>query len=77
MLLSPGGPQFALAQSETPKDQLDQRIRDYILNNPEVIMEALQKLDARQREADAQEARAQLAARTDEVVPRQAEPGCG
>lgn len=71
------GPQFALAESQTPKGQLDQEIRDYILNNPEVIMEALQKLETRQREADAQDAKAQLAARADELYRDKLSPVAG
>ena len=35
----------------TPADEFDRRVRDYILNNPEVIAEAVQKLRARQQQA--------------------------
>jgi hypothetical protein len=44
----------ALAQDAlTPaqRDAVDQRIRDYLVENPEVIVEALEALDARRREA--------------------------
>ncbi len=34
-----------------PADEFDRRVRDYILNNPEVIAEAVQKLRARQQQA--------------------------
>lgn len=34
-----------------PADEFDRRVRDYILNNPEVIVEAAQKLRARQQQA--------------------------
>ena len=37
-----------------PADEFDRRVRDYILNNPEVIAEAAQKLRARQRQAATQ-----------------------
>ncbi|RUW60707.1 DsbA family protein [Mesorhizobium sp. M7A.F.Ca.US.008.03.1.1] len=57
----------AVAADETSQDQLDQRIHDYILAHPEVIMEALQKLDAQQRETEAAAGKATLAARGDDL----------
>ncbi|KUM28235.1 hypothetical protein AU467_34935 [Mesorhizobium loti] len=73
----PGAPQFAFAASETPKDQLDQRIHDYILAHPEVIMEALQSLDARQREEEAAAAKAVLSSRADEIFRDKQSPVVG
>ncbi|MDX8464776.1 DsbA family protein [Mesorhizobium sp. VK23B] len=49
------------------QDQLDQRIHDYILAHPEVLVQALQSLDERQRQAEAAEARKVLKARADDV----------
>ncbi|PAQ05061.1 hypothetical protein CIT26_32960 [Mesorhizobium temperatum] len=67
LALGPGLQSQAIAAGETSQDQFDQRIHDYILAHPEVIMEALQSLDARQREAEAKAAKAALAARADEA----------
>jgi len=39
------------AADNIPPDEFDRRVRDYILNNPEVIAEAVQKLRARQQQA--------------------------
>ncbi|TIS50224.1 DsbA family protein [Mesorhizobium sp.] len=69
-LLNPGfqgarGPAFAAG--EMSRDQLDQRIHDYILAHPEVLVQALQSLDERQRQAEAAEARKVLKARTADV----------
>ncbi|MER9329175.1 DsbA family protein [Mesorhizobium sp. M0152] len=69
-LLNPGVQSFersALAAGETFQDQLDQRIHDYILAHPEVLVQALQSLDQRQREADAAEARKVLKERADDI----------
>ncbi|TIS53330.1 MAG: DsbA family protein [Mesorhizobium sp.] len=64
----------AIAAGEMSQDQFDKRIHDYILAHPEVIMEALQSLDARQREAAAKEAKAALAAKADEIFRDPASP---
>lgn len=70
--LSPLGQ--AIAAGEMSQGQFEQRVRDYILAHPEVIMEALQNLDARQREAEAKEAKATLAAKADEIFRDPASP---
>jgi len=69
-LLNPGfqgirGPAFAAG--EMSQDQLDQRIHDYILAHPEVLVQALQSLDERQREAEAAQAKETLKARADDI----------
>jgi protein-disulfide isomerase len=43
-------------------------IRDYILANPEIVMDALKILDARKRASEAGQARQQLAARRDDIL---------
>ena len=58
----------AYAQSEMPKDEFERRVRTYILNHPEVIAEALQRLEERERAAQASAAKAVLKARADEVL---------
>ena len=70
LLLNPGiqGARLqALAAGEMSQDQLDQRIHDYIIAHPEVLVQALQSLDQRQREADSAEARKVLASRADDI----------
>ncbi|CDX19916.1 Protein-disulfide isomerase [Mesorhizobium sp. ORS 3324] len=67
LLLNPGARQPAIAAGETSQDQFDQRIHDYILAHPEVLMEALQKLQERQREAEAAAVRDALAKHADDL----------
>lgn len=69
-LLNPGiqgAGRSAMAAGEMSQDQLDQRIHDYILAHPEVLVQALQSLDQRQREADAAAAKAVLTSRADDI----------
>ncbi|UCI06514.1 DsbA family protein [Mesorhizobium sp. B1-1-8] len=69
-LLNPGiqgAGRSALAAGEMSQDQFDQRIHDYILAHPEVLVQALQSLDERQRQAEAAEARKVLKARADDI----------
>lgn len=74
LALGPGFHSQAFAADDMSQSQFDQRIHDYILAHPEVLMQALQSLDARQREADAKEAKAVLAAKADEVFRDPASP---
>src|SRR3546814_20376491 len=74
-LLDPGFRGYGDAPEATlPDDELDRRIRAYIVENPEVIVEAMQRLQARQRTAAASEAEAVLRARADEVFQDAASP---
>lgn len=69
-LLNPGfqgAGRSAMAAGEMSQDQFDQRIHDYILAHPEVLVQALQSLDQRQREADAAAAKAVLTSRADDI----------
>lgn len=74
LLLDPGARGPALAAGGMSQDQLDQRIHDYILAHPEVLMEALQKLEERQREAEAADARQVLKARADDIFHNKQSP---
>jgi protein-disulfide isomerase len=49
-------------------DPFEQRVREYLLRHPEVIMEALQILQERQRAAEAENLRRTIAARSDEIL---------
>lgn len=69
-LLNPGllgARQSAVAAGEMSQSEFDQRVRAYILAHPEVLVEALQSLDAKQRAAEAAQAKAALAARADDL----------
>ncbi|QND68453.1 DsbA family protein [Mesorhizobium loti] len=62
-----GAQRSAIAAGEMSQDQFDQRVHDYILAHPEVVMQALQSLEGRQRDAEAAEAKAVLASRADDI----------
>jgi protein-disulfide isomerase len=62
-----GAIQSAIAAGEMSQNDFDQRVRDYILAHPEVLVEALQSLDARQRAGEAAAAKAALAERADDL----------
>ncbi|MGH6663080.1 MAG: DsbA family protein [Rhodospirillales bacterium] len=57
-----------------PRDDFERRVRAYLLDNPEVIVEAVQRLQDRQRAADVDEAQAALKARAGEVFRDPASP---
>ncbi len=50
------------------KRAFEKVIRDYILANPEIVLDALKILDARKRASEADQARQQLAARRDDIL---------
>jgi len=49
-------------------DPFEQRVREYLLKNPEVIMEALQILQQRQRAAEAENLKRTIAERSEEIL---------
>jgi protein-disulfide isomerase len=55
-------------------DQFERRVREYLLRNPEVIMEALGILKERQRAAEAEGLRRTIAERGDEILNDPAAP---
>jgi protein-disulfide isomerase len=55
-------------------DTFERRVRDYLLRNPEVIMEALQSLEIRRRVADESEAQQTLKSNADAVLHDAASP---
>ena len=55
-------------------DPFEQRVREYLLKNPEVIMEALQILQERQRAAEAETFKRTIAERSDEILNDPAAP---
>lgn len=69
-----GPSQTASAQSQTPKDEFERRVRAYLLEHPEVIVEAMQRLEQRERAAQLSAARSVLKARADEILRDPASP---
>lgn len=63
-----------VALAEAPKDGFERRIRDYLLKNPEVIVESMQRLQARQRRAQQQGAQSVLKSRSEEIFRDPASP---
>jgi protein-disulfide isomerase len=55
-------------------DQFEQRVREYLLRNPEVIMEALGILKERQRAAEAEGLKRTIAERSEEILNDPAAP---
>jgi protein-disulfide isomerase len=55
-------------------DEFEQRVREYLLKNPEVIMEALQILQQRQRAAEAATLKRTIAERIDDILNDPAAP---
>jgi protein-disulfide isomerase len=55
-------------------DSFEQRVREYLLKNPEVIMEALRILQERQRAAEAENSKRTIAERSDEILNDPAAP---
>ena len=63
---APISPEMSTEPAEL--DPFEQRVREYLLQNPEVIMEALQILQERQRAAEAEGLKRTIAERSDEIL---------
>src|SRR3546814_9503375 len=68
--LDPGFRNAAPQEARAPEtaDEFGRRVRDYLLENPEVLVEAMQRLETRQRAAEADAVESVLAA--DRKSPR-------
>src|SRR5574338_1619853 len=53
--------------ADLPKDEFERRVRAYILDHPEVILDSMERFQARRQAAETSEAQAALKARADEV----------
>jgi protein-disulfide isomerase len=62
-----GGVGQALAGETMSKDEFEQRVRAYVLEHPEVIGEAINRLEARQREQEAKQTQAALHSHIDDI----------
>ncbi len=70
LMFDPGirqGLSAAEVASSMPKDEFERRVHDYLLAHPEVIAEAINRLEAQQRDQEVIKARAGLKSRTTEV----------
>jgi protein-disulfide isomerase len=81
LLITVLGMSEAIAQPAPPMssktaelDPFEQRVRQYLLKNPEVIMEALQILQERQRVAEAENLKRAIAEHTEEILKDPAAP---
>ncbi len=74
-------PGFGRSKSDVatsmPPDAFERRVRDYLLKNPEVIVEAVQRLEARRYATEESEVQAVLKSRADEVFRDPASPVVG
>lgn len=52
---------------QTQPDDFDQRIREYLLKNPEVVVEAIQRWQEHQRTAQADQIKTVIASRSEEI----------
>lgn len=57
-----------------PQDAFEERVRTYLLDNPEIIMQAVQRLQSRQERAERTEAETILQARSEEIFRDPASP---
>jgi protein-disulfide isomerase len=53
--------------SGMPQDEFERRVRTYLVDHPEVIVEAMNRLEARQGEQEAADAKAGVKSKSDEV----------
>jgi protein-disulfide isomerase len=67
-------PASPMSSKAAELDPFEQRVREYLLKNPEVIMEALQILQERQRAAEAENFKRTIAERSDEILNDPAAP---
>ena len=63
-----------MSTEDVELDAFEQRVREYLLKNPEVIMEALQILQQRQRATEAENLKRTIAERSEEVLNDPAAP---
>ena len=66
--------QSSASHAKLSNEEFERRVRNYLLENPEVVAEALQRLEERQRAAEASEAKAVLKTKADEVFRDPASP---
>jgi len=70
-------PGTAALAAEMSQEEFEQRVRTYLLEHPEVLMEAINRLDAKQGEQEAAESRAVLKDNAADVFQDPASPVSG
>src|SRR5262249_35983485 len=60
-----------------PKDEFERRVHDYLLAHPEIVGEAINRLEAKQREQEVARGRAALKSQADQVFRDPADPVSG
>ena len=68
------GPVPGISEKPVELDEFDQRVRDFLLEHPEVIIEAVQLLQQRQRAAEAENFKRAIVERTEEILNDPAAP---
>ena len=71
------GHQIANLFPDALKDEFERRVHDYLMARPDVIMQSVNQLDARQRAKDETEVQAIVKSRTDEIFRDAATPVSG
>lgn len=77
LALDPGfrsTPQTSRILANMPQDAFEQRVRTYLLENPEIIVEAVRRLESRQEQVEQTEAQSILKARAEDVFRDPASP---
>jgi protein-disulfide isomerase len=62
------------AAGNMPKDEFERRVHDYLLAHPDVVREAINRLDAQQREQETARGRAALKSHADQVFRDPTDP---
>lgn len=69
--------QTANLSTGAPKDEFERRVHDYLMAHPDVIMQSVNQLEARQRAKDETEVQAIVKSRADEIFRDAATPVSG
>ena len=80
LALNPGfrwGRQSSNVAAGMPKDEFERRVRDYLMGHPDVIVQAVNQLEARERANEEAEVQKVVQARADEVFRDPASPTSG
>src|SRR5882757_6679214 len=76
-ILDLGTDAIAAQQSPTERAQIEQIIHDYLLKNPEIVIEAIQSAQANQKRKQEEGTRAAIVARRDELLNDPSPPSGG
>src|SRR5260370_37796878 len=71
------GHQIANLSTDARKDEFERRVHDYLMAHPDVIMQSVNQLEARQRAKDETERQAIVKSRADEIFREAATPTRG